>query len=224
MSHARWTVALVLMATALGASSCAKQKKPRHAKGDAPAAKAANVAAKPVELDVCDAAVDQKITLPVAIAAAVVGHQGEVADAAVEGTVTGGKRDVYVDVMLIDAAGAATQVKVNPIDGKVIGAQQEEDAVEAAKLGAVLKRLAPGHLSLADLVGRASAGGTGKAVDATFAMKGDAVVAQVRILDGKDLKQVTLDTKSGATLAARTLAPGEDDEDDEKDGDEGAEK
>lgn len=208
MSHARW---IAVAAGALLAAACSQTKPVESEKKQA-------AEAHETELPVQEVAAELKTPLVGAITAALAKSPGEAIEAGIEGDVENGKRDVFVEVMVLDAHGDAIEVKVDPASGKVLSAAKETEADEAAELAGVAKKLPSGHLSLADLVQRASSGAEGQMVAAGFALsKEHGAVGVVRFLVGKELHQVTLDPKTAAVLAKKTIEQEEEDEGDEGD-------
>jgi uncharacterized membrane protein YkoI len=209
MSHAR---RIAVVAGVLAVAACSQtQTAPSAAKAEE----------QETQLDVREVAAEQKAPLADAIAAALARSPGEAIEAGIEGEVENGKREVFIEVMVIDAHGEAIEVKVGAADGKVLSASKSDEEDETPELMALLKRLPAGHLSLGDLARRAAVGAEGKMVLAAFAAKkGADAVAVVRFLVGKELRQVTLDPRTGAVLTRKTL-PKEEEEDEEEENEKG---
>ena len=170
------------------------------------------------EVDVRDVAAALKISLSDAIAAAIAAHAGDVVEAGIEGEGKGETRSVFVEVMVLDAAGKAIEVKVDPATGKVLSSGPSDEEDESAELGAVLEALPAGHLSLAELTRRAAAGAEGAIVTGAFVLAKDHhTVGAFRFVVGKALWQVTLDPVSGAVLTKGAAPDEEEDEADEDD-------
>jgi uncharacterized membrane protein YkoI len=193
-------------------------------KQEAAAARTEPAEAKEVELPVREVAAEQKTSLLDAIRTAIANSPGQAIEAGLEGEIENGNRSVFIEVMVLAANGDAIEVKIDPATGKVLSAAKETEADEAAELAALAKKLPAGHMSLGDLVKRASVGAEGQMVVAGFAVtKEHVAVGVVRFLVGKELHQVTLDPKTAAVLTKKTLTPEEEDEDEDDEKDEGME-
>src|SRR6185436_15882393 len=94
--------------------------------------------------DIRKIAADQKVRLADAIDSAVASGRGEAIEAGLEGEVADGRRDVFIEVMLLDAEGNAVEVKVSPADGRVLSVEKDSDPKEGAELQAVRAKLPAG--------------------------------------------------------------------------------
>lgn len=206
MKRVHW----ITMAAAAMVAACAETRSSE---------KPGEAAGREQELDVRDLGQEQRVALADAISNALAGAPGEVVEAGLEGEVEAGRRDVFIEVMVFNANGDVIEVKLDPATGRVISSETEEDAKESAEIAATARSLPPHHLALADLARRGAAGAHGKVVSAEFGVRGVGhVVGVVEILDGKDLREVTLDSVSGAVLGRREV-PKEDEDEDEEDED-----
>ncbi len=123
-----------------------------------------------------------------------------------------------IEVMVLDASGAAIEVVVDPVSGRVLEASPSDEADEAAELGAVAKGLPGGHLSLAELVRRATVDG-GAPREAAFKVRSGSPTTCVIVLQvGAQSKRITLDPVTGATRDVPQRTEADDDEKDEHEG------
>ena len=158
------------------------------------------------------------VGLEAAVRAALVAAPGEAIEAGIEDETNGGVTDTFIEVMILDATGAAIEVKIDPATGRVRTVGKSPDADEAQELGAIAKRLPAPHLALADLIHRAA--GAGEPAEAGFVPEaggGLLFVATVGIGAGK--RHNALDPATGAAVTRTTHAEAdeaEEDNDDEK--------
>ena len=153
-----------------------------------------------------------------AIETALASKPGLALEAGYEDETEKGVRREVIEVMVLDASGAAIEVVVDPVSGRVLAASPSDEADEAAELGAVAKGLPGGHLPLAELVRRATVDG-GTPREAAFKIRSGGPTTCVIVLQvGAQSKRIALDPVTGAT---RDVPQHSEDDDDEKDEHEG---
>jgi hypothetical protein len=155
------------------------------------------------EADVRDIASEAKIPLSQALAAGLAAKPGEAIEAALEGETESGKRSVFFEVVVLDTAGTAWEVKLSPADGKVLSVAKEADAAEIADAAAVRAALPAKHMALADLLAAASKSGGGTPVKVAFRAKKLPLTCRARFLAGKEISAVVLDPVTGQPAAAK---------------------
>lgn len=153
-----------------------------------------------------------------AIETALASKPGLALEAGYEDETEKGVRREVIEVMVLDASGAAIEVVVDPVSGRVLEASPSDEADEAAELGAVAKGLPGGHLSLAELVRRATVDG-GAPREAAFKVRSGSPTTCVIVLQvGAQSKRITLDPVTGATRDVPQRTEADDDEKDEHEG------
>ena len=151
-----------------------------------------------------------------AIAAALAAHPGEVVEAGSADGVVNGRHEAFFEVVILDTQGDVLDVRVDP-SGKVLSSWKNDEAGASETLGSVLRLLPPDHLSLLDLVRRASAHAQTAMTVAAFAPQGPGkAVGVVRFLAAQGQRQLTLDPATGAVLSDRTVTPEEEDDDEDQ--------
>lgn len=153
-----------------------------------------------------------------AIEAALASKPGLPLEAGYEDETEQGARRELIEVMVLDASGAAIEVVVDPVSGRVLEAGPSDEADEAAELGAVAKGLPGGHLPLAELVRRASVDG-GTPREAAFKVRSGGPTTCVVLLQvGAQSKRIALDPVTGTTRDVPERTEADDDEKDEHEG------
>lgn len=153
-----------------------------------------------------------------AIEAAQAAQKGLTVEAGYEEEAENGVRTAFIEVMILDAAGKAFEVKVDAATGGVLKVGPADEADEAEELGAIVRRLPTGHLGLPELVRRAAATG-GTPLSAGFRARAGASAECVVVLrSGEKSRRVAVDPVSGAVQDAPRAEPDEDDEAEEPPG------
>ncbi|MCC7137795.1 MAG: PepSY domain-containing protein [Planctomycetes bacterium] len=153
-----------------------------------------------------------------AIEAALASKPGLALEVGYEDETEKGVRREVIEVMVLDASGAAIEVVVDPVSGRVLEAGPSDEADEAAELGALAKGLPGGHLPLAELVRRASVDG-GTPREAAFKVRsGSPTTCVVRLQVGAQSKRIALDPVTGTTRDVPQRTEADDDEKDEPEG------
>lgn len=156
------------------------------------------------ELDVRDIVQHAKIPLREAIQRALAAHPGTAVEADLEGERTGAEVEVFFEVLLLDANGELTEVKISPSDGRVLAVSDaEDDESEAPEFAAAVRH---SERSLELLAGAAEAFVKGVAVKASIKFESGSPIAEVRVANGRHLIDAQMEGRAGHLVGLSLVA------------------
>jgi len=150
--------------------------------------------AKMQEMDLRDVVKLSKVSLLDAMKAAAQVQTGTIVEAGLEGEVTGKKREVFFEIMILDKKGSLHEVKIHPGSAAVLDNGTEEDQEEAKEFQTALRHT---ELDLGQLIQKASTIIKGQPVSAALKMEEDGAECEIVFVNSRYLIEASMETRAG---------------------------
>lgn len=150
--------------------------------------------AKMQHMDLRDVVKLSKVSLLDAMKAAAQVQTGTIVEAGLEGEVSGKKREVFFEIMILDKKGSLHEVKINPGSGAVLDNGTEEDQEEAKEFHTALRH---SELDLGQLIQKASTIIKGQPVSAALKMEEDGAECEIVFANSRYLIEASMETRAG---------------------------
>lgn len=146
-------------------------------------------------LDVRDIASQAKISLREAIQKALVAQPGRAVEAELEGERTEHGVDVFFEVLVLDGEGELVEIRLSPVDGKVLSREEAEgDEDEIPEFASALRH---GERNLEQLVAAAEAFVKGVPVKVSLEFEDRSPLAEVAFVNGRNVIEVEVEGRAG---------------------------
>lgn len=151
------------------------------------------------EVDVRDIVGLAKLSLRDAIQKALAAQPGRVVEAELEGERDDEKLEVFFEVLVLDDEGELIEVRLSPVDGKVLSREEAADAEdETSKFVAALRH---GERSTDQLIAAAEAFVKGTPVKVSLDYEHHTPLAEVAFVNGRHLLEVEVEARAGHLVA-----------------------
>lgn len=159
------------------------------------------------EMDLRDVAKSAKISLLDAMKAAAKAQDGTIVEAGLEGEITGKKREVFYEIMILDRADKLHEIKIDPASGAVTASGVEEDQEEVGEFKAAIRN---GEIGLAQLIEKASSIIKGQPVSAGLEMEKEGPECEIVFANSRYLIEANLETRAGHLVDLELKKNGDD--------------
>ncbi|MFO1030778.1 MAG: PepSY domain-containing protein [Planctomycetota bacterium] len=146
-------------------------------------------------LDVRDIASQARISLREAIQKSLVAQPGRAVEAELEGERTEHGVDVFFEVLVLDGEGELVEIRLSPVDGKVLSREEAEgDEDEIPEFASALRH---GERNLEQLVAAAEAFVKGVPVKVSLEFEDRSPLAEVAFVNGRNVIEVEVEGRAG---------------------------
>lgn len=157
-------------------------------------------------LDVRDIVSQAKISLRDAIQKALVAQPGRAVEAELEGERTERGVEVFFEVLVLDADGELVEVRLSPVDGKVLSREEAEgDEDEIPEFATALRH---GERNLDQLVAAAESFVKGIPVKVSLEFEDRSPLAEVAFVNGRNVIEVEVEGRAGHLVGLAMAAEG----------------
>lgn len=147
------------------------------------------------EVDVRDIVGHAKISLRDAIQKALAAQPGRVVEAELEGERDDDEIEVFFEVLILDGEGELVEVRLSPVDGKVLSREEaEDDEDEIPEFAAALRH---SERSIEQLIAAAESFVKGTPVKVSLEFEHRTPLAEVAFVNGRNVLEVEVEGRAG---------------------------